>query len=85
MSFKIVITETKDVRKTLPRQWAPVDKEEVERESRFVGDDGDRTFIRDVYGYTPEVETVSTETREILSQEVDELDLRSVMQAINDL
>ncbi len=64
MSFKITIEETRDVRKTIGKQW------------EIVGKDGER-------GYTPEVETITTERTEIYRQVVDDLDLIAVIEAVN--
>lgn len=87
MSYEITIKQTRTVRKVQPQRWMVVGTKEVERESRFYqhNDKEPVTRIEQVYGYTPEVETVQEETREVLKQEVDELDLKAVIRAINGL
>jgi hypothetical protein len=77
--FRITIEETLPVTKTIGKRWEKVgQKEEVNRE-------GTDTYLADVMGYTPEVETVVDETFTRLVQEVDELDLKAVITAINGL
>jgi hypothetical protein len=87
MSYEITITETRTVKKVLPKQWKVIGTKEVERNLGFYEGriDEPRTRTEEVYGYTPEVETVQQESREVLKQEVDELDLKAVIIAINGL
>lgn len=87
MGFKIQITEERTVTKVLRKKWAVVDSEEVDREQKyFVSDENEpRTRVKSVMGYTPEVEGRETQTREVLTQEVDELDVAAVIKAINGL
>ena len=66
--YQITIRRTTTTRKVLPKSWERVDTD----------DDG-----KPVMGYTPEVETLVTDTRDVYSQVVDELDLVSVIDAIN--
>lgn len=70
MPFKITITETKAVRKMQNPQW-----EQVSQDAEGLP----------VYGYTPEVEITATEQRDVLIQEVDNLDLVAVIRAVNRL
>lgn len=70
MSFKIVITETRQLRRTLAKRWA------------VVGKDGEGN---DKFGYTPEVESIQDVDRKLLEQEVDSLDLARVIRAVNNL
>jgi len=85
MSFKITITETREVVKKCGGNWKTVDTEEVSRDGVFAQDGGPKTRIKDVYGYTPEIEKTVTEERDVLIQEVDTLDLNTVICAINGL
>jgi len=66
--FKITIEETKEVRKIKPKDW-------VEGADPKNGQRG--------YGYAPEVETLVSVTRDVYMQVVENIDLVSVIQAIN--
>ncbi len=84
MPFKIVITETRVVRKILPKRWEKIGTKEVAREDQFISEDSEaKTRISDDMGYAPETETMTTETVEVLSQQVDALDLVAVIKAVN--
>lgn len=87
MSFEITITEKRDVKKIVGKDWATVGTKEVPRDLDFhAGKAGEpKTRIEEVRGYTPEVEKTITETREVLKQTVDTLDLPAVIRAINKL
>ncbi len=86
MPFKIIITETREVRKILPKTWEKLGEKEVARDVTYIDSSSpERTRMTDYMGYTPEVETVQTETVERLSQVVEELDLAKVIRAINNL
>lgn len=76
-TYKITIERTQEVRKTLPKKWEPVGQEQKQ------GQFDDKIFLSTVYGYTPEVETVCTETLSIFEQCVDKLDIARVIKAIN--
>ena len=83
--YKIEITEVREVRKTLAKTWDKIGEKEVERE-RMLQEEGEaKTRIEPVMGYTPEVETVVSERRTVLTQEVDALNLKNVIRAINEL
>ncbi|KKN24612.1 hypothetical protein LCGC14_0892950 [marine sediment metagenome] len=79
--FKITITDTQQVHKILPKQWQVVGQEE--KLSEF-GEDG-KTCMHNVYDYTPQVEALVEETRAILVQEVETLNLAAVIKAVNGL
>ncbi len=83
--FEITITETRDVRKTKGRTWGKVGQVEKKRDGMLLCGSGNepKTYLADEYGFTPEVETIVTETREVLKQNVDSLDLIAVIKAIN--
>lgn len=85
--FKITIEETKTVTKLTGKDWAIVGTKEVARERQFYSDDSKepKTYMENVYGYTPEIEKEVTQTRQILCQEVETLDLPAVIKAINNL
>lgn len=72
--FEIIIRETKDVVKTVGRNWEVIGQNEPA---------GEKYAPTSVYGYTPEIEKTVTETKEIYKQLVDELDLKNVIRAIN--
>jgi len=65
--YEIIIKKTIDKRKVIGKTWQPLER---------IGD-------KSVYGYTPEVENVQTETTEIYTQVVEELDLVAVINAVN--
>lgn len=87
MGYKITITETRRVVRTAGKVWEKVGEKEVEREPRFFSQETPepKTRIEPVYGYTPAIEKEVSETRDVLTQEVDELDLAAVIRAINGL
>lgn len=85
--FEITIKETKTVKKVVGKEWAIVGTKEVPREQAYCLDDetGPKTRIEEVRGYTPEIEKTIEETRVVLNQEVESLDLAKVIKAINNL
>ncbi|KKN49369.1 hypothetical protein LCGC14_0643450 [marine sediment metagenome] len=83
--FKITIEKTQPIRKTIGKQWKKVGQKEEERGQQFRVGEGPHVYLSDVMGYTPEVETVRDEIRTLLVQEVDELDLKAVIRAVNGL
>jgi hypothetical protein len=87
MSYKITIEETREIKKLVGKEWATLGTKEVERDERYYAREKDepKTRIEEVRGYTPEIEKTVTETRQILVQVVDELDLSDVIRAINGL
>ncbi len=86
MSYKITITETRQVRKTLGKEWAVIGEKEVERDEQLIREASDpKTRIETIRGYTPEVETLVNETRDVLVQTIDDLDLPAVIRAVNKL
>lgn len=88
MSFKITITETRNVTRKVGNEWKVIGQKEVARETSIYdpGDKDDpKTRITDEYGYTPVIEKTVAEEREVLKQEVDALDLSAVIKAINGL
>lgn len=85
MPYKITIEETKEVIATTGKEWAVIGDEEVEREQSFMDSDESKTRIKPIYGYTPEVEKKVTVKREVFMQTVDEMDLRSVIEAVNEM
>lgn len=83
-SYKITIEETRIVTTKSGKDWRKVDDEEIVRDDKYcIDEDEPKTRIRDVMGYTPEIEKDIPETREIFSQIVDELNISSVITAIN--
>ena len=84
--FTVTITETKGIT-VRDRKWAVIDSKEVDRESHYYASDPEepKTRIADVYGYTPEIETIVTKEVEILKQTVENLDLAAVIKAVNKL
>lgn len=86
MSYKITIEQTREARRTLPRRWEKIGEQEVARAEGYCrATDEPKTRIESVMGYTPEVETVATETVVVLTQTVEALDLPAVIKAINNL
>ena len=65
--YQIIIKKTVDKRKVIGKSWEKVSVTDGKTE----------------YGYAPETETVQTETAEIYSQVVEELDLVAVINAVN--
>jgi len=76
--FTITIVESKEVKKTLPKVWAKIGQEE----NKSVFND-ERVWVSDKMGYTPETETLVTDTKKLYEQTVDQLDLRAVIATIN--
>lgn len=87
MSYKITITETREVKKITGKEWATLGTREVKRDPGFyTGDTGEpKTRIEEVRGYTPEIEKTVIESHEILTQTVEKLDLAAVIKAVNGL
>ena len=86
MSYQITITETRDVKKIVGKDWDTIGTKEVLRDITYLQDKTEpKTRIEDVRGYTPEIEKTVSETRQILIQTVDEIDLPAVIKAINNL
>ena len=87
MAYQITITQTKTVKTIVGKDWAVIGTKEVPRERQYWEKEKDepKTRIEDVRGYTPEVEKLQVQTVEVLKQQVDDLDLASVIKAINKL
>ncbi len=87
MSYEITIKETRNVTRIVGKEWNVVGSKEVARDSQFFSRDESepRTRIEEVRGYTPEIEKTVSETRELLTQTVEDLDLPAVIRAINKL
>lgn len=84
--FKITIEETKTVKTVSGKEWAKIDTEEVARDRQWCSSENEpKTRIKDVMGYTPEIEKLVSVKREVLVQVVDDLDLAKVIKAINGL
>ncbi len=88
MSYKITITETTIVTKTVGKVWDVIGEKEVMRgidlyERLEPGEP--KTRIEQIRGYTPEIEKQQEVSREVLSQEVENLDLVAVIKAINSI
>jgi len=86
--FKIVITETRCEVKLTGGDWKVVDQElKAAEEGMFMHLQKDEPRLRtvDVYGYTPMIEKEVVVTRELLTQELETLDLPAVIRAINNL
>jgi|GEM_PF-5654406 len=67
--FEITIKKTTEVRRTIGKTWEKIQIADGKTE----------------YGYTPEVETVTTETQEIYHQSFETLDLVRVILAANNI
>jgi hypothetical protein len=84
--YEITIKRTQNVRKVLGKSWAKVGQEEKARDRQYCSGEIDpKTYMSDVYGYTPETESTATESVEILKQVVANLDMATVLKAINNL
>lgn len=84
MSYEITITERREVKKIVGKEWEQIDTKEVSREDEFTrgSQTEPKTRISPVMGYTPEIERTVVETREILKATVDNMDPESVIRAI---
>ena len=87
MSYEIIIKETRTFRKIVGGDYTVIDTKEVPRDETYYRGSADepKTRIAEVRGYTPEIEKTVEETREVLKQTVDTLDLQAVIKAINNL
>lgn len=82
--FKITIEETRDVRKVIGKEYKPIGQQEEPRKLEHITEESPaKTHLVNVWGYTPETETVRTETRTVFTQEVESMDVSAVIQAIN--
>ena len=84
--FKIVISEHKEVKTKTRSAWKvveqrPLTKKELE-ESTF-DESSYKTKLKDVYGYTPQIETTTIEEQEIYTQQVESLNIGDVIASIN--
>ena len=71
--YKVTVTATTQKKQITGKDWAPISQEfEQGREK-----------AKDVYGYTPEIEKLVTKETQIFEQIVDELDMRSLIGAVN--
>jgi hypothetical protein len=73
--WEIIVRETVTTRKTKGKDWKVVGQR-IE-----MSDHGDK--VVDKYDYTPEVETVQTETITRYEQRTETLDLKAVINAVN--
>lgn len=87
MPYKIVITRTREEEVTAGKEWVTLSTMEVERDRRFINDDpnGPKTRIEEKRGYSPEIVKKMMVERQVLIQEVDDLDVPAVIRAINGL
>ena len=69
--YKIVVTKYSEEDRLTKREWKAGADPESERE--------------DGYGYTPQVREIREVEREVLRQEIPELDLTAVIKAINNI
>ena len=68
--YKIVITEMGDETVTVGAKW-------------LIGADTNKP--EPGYGYSPEIETTETVERQIYTQNVETIDLKAVIRAVNDM
>ena len=73
--YKIEITKTHTVEKTRRSSW-----EQLRTEKEADAIEGNN---KGVYGYTPEITERVEQSRNVLTQEVEELDLTAVIKALN--
>ena len=71
--FEIIIRETKDVVKTVGKDW------------KVCSQAPEGNGIVNVYDYTPEIEKTVAEINEIYKQQCDELDIKAVIKTINNI
>jgi len=86
MSFTITIVEKREVIEVAGKDWKKIDDVEVIRETGMYDvrtDDDPKTRIKEIMGYTPEVEKRVIKEVEILKQVVEDLDLAAVIKAVN--
>jgi len=86
MSFTITIVERREVIEVAGKDWKKIDDVEVVRETGMYdlhNDDTPKTRIKEIMGYTPEIEKRVVKEVEILKQVVEDLDLAAVIKAIN--
>lgn len=86
MSYEIIIKEKREVKRLAGKEWVILGTKEVPRDSiHYANRDEPQTRIENVHGYSPEIEKTVIEEREVFKQTVDELDLTTVVKAINGL
>ena len=87
MSYKITITKTDTVVKPGHKEYTGIGQKEVEREVQFYRgkEQEPKTRIESVYGWTDPIDRPEQVTRDVLIQELDNLDLPAVIRAINGL
>ena len=85
MAYKITITEEVDVEKMVQPEYQIIGEQEVERDRCYFEHDKNepKTRIEKLYGHPPPVKTTVHITRQVLTQEVENLDLVAVIKAVN--
>ncbi len=86
MPYKITIDKTTVEEVIIPSKHTKTGQIEKAREACFIsGNDDKKTYLSDEYGYTKEIKTRQIVTKEIYCQIVEDLDLNSVIVAVNKL
>ena len=86
MAYKIKIIEVTTKTTKTKRKWEKLSTKEVARDRQFVsGPDDEKTRFEDVMGWTPYTEEEIEVEVERFSQTVEDLDLKEVIKAINDI
>jgi hypothetical protein len=89
--YKIVITKTEVVEEYTKKQWEninqrPLTQEEYDEAAyykREEWEEAERPILVWEKGYTPQEKAMKSRTLTVLEQTVDEMDLQSVIKAIN--
>lgn len=86
MPYTIVITKTDTEVVLKSSQWKKIGQIEKKRkQTMYDGSNPEEAdvYLSDEYGYTPELITKDTVTKEIFKQTVDELDVGGVVAIVN--
>ena len=86
--YEIIIKKTELVKQKVGKNWTQTGERPITKEdaaNAFACPDSYDGKMSNVYGYTPEIEKEVEVERTILKQTIEELDLASVIKAINKL
>ncbi len=81
MKYRIIIERASQDKTVVGREWKIIGQERVPVDESVP----DKYYTKDVYGYTPEVETIKDTQETIYDQLVEDLDIPKVIAVINNI
>lgn len=85
--FRVTIEEIETTSKKHQDNWQVIDRIEEQRDDEFMAKYPNESPVRtkDVYGHPPAIDKESTEIKKVYEQQVDSLDIKQVIEAVNKL